>query len=375
MEIKLRKKKIKNGRYSLYLEYYKGYILKNGKPHNLKEYEFLKLYVYADPKTQKEKLVNKENYGLAESILAIKKSDLIKGKHGIANTRKKKVRFLDFYKKVKNDRMDSQANYDNWDAAQKHLEKYCPANLSFQDIDKEFVLGFKKYLDSEAKTKSDTSLAQNSKYTYFNKFRAALKQAYEEDYLHDNVVKGVNGFEQGETKREYLTLSELQNLSKAECKHKMLKKAFLFSCMTGLRWSDINKMLWSEVRDEDEGSRIIFKQYKTDGLEYLYISEEARELLGERQGMNDRVFVGLKYGAHFNAEILRWCMRAGITKHITFHSARHTNAVLLLSHGADIYTVSKLLGHREIRTTQIYAKIVDQKAKEASTLIPRITIK
>ena len=96
--------------------------------------------------------------------------------------------------------------------------------------------------------------------------------------------------------------------------------------------------------------------------------------MGERGNKSERVFVGLKYGAHFNAEILRWCMRAGITKHITFHSARHTNAVLLLENGADIYTVSKRLGHKELRTTEIYAKIIDKKMKEAANIIPELKI-
>jgi integrase len=146
----------------------------------------------------------------------------------------------------------------------------------------------------------------------------------------------------------------------------------MFSCLTGLRWSDINKLTWSEVRDEDEETRLVFKQKKTAGQEYQFISGQARQLLGKRTRENDRVFQGLKYGAHFNAEILRWCMRAGITKHITFHSARHTHAVLLLENGADIYTVSKILGHKEIRTTQVYAKIVDKKKKEAAYLIPKL---
>ena len=82
----------------------------------------------------------------------------------------------------------------------------------------------------------------------------------------------------------------------------------------------------------------------------------------------------MKYGAVFNHEIVRWSVRAGLTKHITFHSARHTNAVLLLENGADIYTVSKRLGHREIRTTAIYAKIVDKKNKEAAELIPKLKL-
>jgi integrase len=126
------------------------------------------------------------------------------------------------------------------------------------------------------------------------------------------------------------------------------------------------------VREEENDTRLIFKQKKTAGQEYQFISGQARKLLGQRRQTTDRVFKGLKYGAHFNNHILKWCMRAGITKHITFHSARHTHAVLLLENGADIYTVSKILGHKEIRTTQVYAKIVDKKKKEAAYLIPEL---
>ena len=96
--------------------------------------------------------------------------------------------------------------------------------------------------------------------------------------------------------------------------------------------------------------------------------------MGERQKPEDRVFNGLSYSAHMNLQLLKWCMHAGITKHITFHSARHTNAVLLLENGVDIYTVSKRLGHREIRTTQIYAKIIDEKMKQAAEMLPNLNL-
>ena len=223
--------------------------------------------------------------------------------------------------------------------------------------------------------RANLQLALNSKYSYYNKFKAALRAAFNEGYLSINYASKTKSFEQAESQREYLTFQELQTLAKTHCKYEVLKSAFLFSCLTGLRWSDINLMTWSEVRDEDNDvSRVNFRQQKTDGVEYLYLSKQARGLLGNRLDPEDRVFKGLKYGAGFNNEIVRWCNRASISKHITFHSARHTNAVLLLENGADIYTVSKRLGHREIRTTAIYAKIVDQKMKEASNLIPTIEL-
>ncbi len=375
MKISLKKKKLASGKLSLYIEYYKGsHIDNNGiKKHN-RDFEYLKMYLNGDPKSPKEKKENKETLTLAENILALRQADVIKGKYEIKNTNKLKTSFLTYYTQLKEERYESKGNYDNWDAAYKHLEKYCSSSITFNEINEDFIKNFKKYLIEKALTKSGTPLSQNSKYTYFNKVKAAIKSAYEEGYLEKNILKNIKGFEQGESTREYLTHNELQALATAECKYIMLKNAFLFSCLCGLRWSDINKMIWSEVRDEDNGFRIIFKQKKTDGLEYLYISDQARELLGERTNESDRVFVGLKYGAHFNAEILRWCMRAGITKHITFHSARHTNAVLLLENGADIYTVSKRLGHKEIRTTEIYAKIIDKKMKEAANIIPKIKI-
>ena len=311
---------------------------------------------------------------MADKILAIRKAEFYQGKFKLKNDKKGQITFMDYYKSLKEDRFETKANYGNWDAAQKHIEKYCPPHKQLKDIDAEFVKGFKRYLNTEAQTKSGTPLSQNSKYTYFNKFKAALREAYTENYLEENVLRSVKGFEQGESTREYLTYSELQSLTQAKCKYPVLKNAFIFSCLTGLRWSDIDKLRWSEVRDEDTGSRIIFRQKKTDGLEYLYVSEQSRNLLGKRANESDRVFKGLKYGAVYNTEILRWCMKAGITKHITFHSARHTNAVLLLENGADIYTVSKRLGHREIRTTEIYTKIIDEKMREAANLIPDLNL-
>lgn len=376
MKIQLKKKKLNTGKYSLYIEYYKGHVLnEKGKTTHLREFEYLKQYLYMSPKNALEKRENEETLLRAEQILSIRRAEYAQGKYGIKDRTKDKLNFLSYYEKLKEERYETKGNYDSWDAAQNHLENYCKnKHVTFEDVDEEFVVGYKKYLNKKAKTKSNTLLSQNSKYSYFNKFKAALRQAFEDGYTSRNYATSVKGFAMGETMREYLTHEELQNLVKAECKHQMLKNAFIFSCLTGLRWSDINKLTWSEVRDEEDGSRLIFQQKKTAAQEYQYLSEQARSILGTRKQDSARVFQGLKYGAHFNAELLRWCMRAGITKHITFHSARHTHAVLLLENGADIYTVSKILGHKEIRTTQIYAKIVDKKKKEAAYLIPKLEI-
>ena len=149
-----------------------------------------------------------------------------------------------------------------------------------------------------------------------------------------------------------------------------MKTAFLFSALTGLRWSDIQKLSWAEMQhSEDIGHYIRYTQKKTKGSETLPISEQAFGFLGERGEPNERVFMGLKYSAWHNMRLQQWAMRAGISKSITFHCARHTYATLQLTLGSDIYTVSKMLGHKHLKTTEIYAKVIDHKKKEAANRI------
>ena len=377
MKITLKQKVLTDGRISLYLEFYKGSTTDNqGKRTHLRDFEFLKMYLFGNPKTTKEKTHNRETLEMAEGILAIRKAEFLQGKYELKNTTKAKRTFLKYFEELtaEKQKQDSSNNYGNWFSTLQHLKKIVSKNLTFDEIDEEFLKKVKSYFEKDARTKSNLPLSQNSKYSYFNKFKASLRNAFDDGYLTINFAQKAKSFEQAESQREYLTFDELQSLAKTECKYEVLKRAFLFSCLSGLRWSDINTLTWSEVRDEGNFSKVNFRQEKTDGVEYLYISQQARELLGERQSPQERVFRGLKYGMTYNTEIVRWCNSAGVSKHITFHSARHTNAVLMLENGADIYTVSKRLGHREIRTTAIYAKIVDSKMKEAAEMIPELKI-
>ncbi|MCB0537648.1 MAG: integrase catalytic domain-containing protein, partial [Bacteroidetes bacterium] len=97
--------------------------------------------------------------------------------------------------------------------------------------------------------------------------------------------------------------------------------------------------------------------------------DEARKLLGEKGADDERIFPNFKYG-NWNKTLLKeWLWEAGIKKKITFHCARHTYATLQLTMGTDIYTVSKLLGHRNLSTTEIYAKVINEKKVEAANKI------
>jgi integrase len=134
-----------------------------------------------------------------------------------------------------------------------------------------------------------------------------------------------------------------------------------------LRWSDIEKLIWSQVQSDPQvGHYLRFRQKKTGSYETLPVSEQAVQLLGAPGKPETLVFEGLKYSDHNNLKLKDWILRAGITKKISFHNFRHTYATLLLNSGTDIYTVSKMLGHRNVSTTQIYAKVVDKRKQEAA---------
>ncbi|SDX63945.1 Site-specific recombinase XerD [Hydrobacter penzbergensis] len=277
--------------------------------------------------------------------------------------------FVEYFKKLADKRKAS--NHDNWISAYNYLETFTRGILKFADLDEKFCNAFKDYLLTTKSNKSSkTTLSQNSAFSYFNKLKATLKQAYKDGYLQADLNAKVEPIKQAETRRNFLTIEELNKLVKTECNNPLLKRAALFSALTGLRFSDIQKLVWGEIyHSVENGYSIQFTQQKTKGVEVLPISQQAYQLLGEPKRSTDKVFEGLTYSAYENKHLYQWIGAAGITKDITFHCFRHTFATLQLSKGTDIYTVSKMLGHRELKTTQIYAKVIDQTKREAADKI------
>jgi integrase len=169
-----------------------------------------------------------------------------------------------------------------------------------------------------------------------------------------------------ETRREFLTIEELKALKAAPCDDPTLKNAFLFSSLTGMRFSDVHKLTWGDITySESMGNIIRFKQKKTKGEVTIFVSDEALNLLGQKGRAEEKVFINLTYSAYKNIKLKEWFLRAGITKKSHYHVSRHSFATLQLNAGVDITTVSKLLGHKNLKTTSIYAKVMDIKKKEA----------
>lgn len=372
--ITLRQRTLPSGRTTLYLD-----IICNGR----RKVESLKLFLI--PETSRaDKQKNKETLKLAEAIRAKRVVEVQNKEFGFKSDYAEETNFYDYYVAITEKRLgtESRGNWGNWRSCLKHLEKYDP-NLKkriFADITQEWVQGFRDYLEKEAcawgcdyrQRIKDHPLSKNSKLSYFNKLRACLNQAVEERIIQTNPILGVERFKEAEGTRMYLTIDEVKKLAQTECEYPNIKRAFLFSCLTGLRRSDVLRLKWGDIHKQDDYTRIIFTQKKTGGLEYLDISAQAAELLGERGKPNECVFTDIHSPSCTNEAIKRWVLRAGINKEITFHCARHTFAVMMLDLGTDIYTVSKLLGHRELSTTQRYAKVLDKNKQKAVSKIPDI---
>ena len=404
-KVRLRQKPIKGNKQSLYLDFYPA--IHHPETGELTRREFLGSWLFNEIEHEEQKYLDEKGKQQVRTIQVLNKKgepkkvtlNAIDKQHNIETLKiaeqirqkrdneinkpeiytgyekeQLKIReqgeqnFVEYFKKLTDKRKAS--NHDNWVSAYHYLETFTGGTLKFADLNQTFCNDFKEHLLSTKSKKSSTAtLAQNSAVSYFNKLKAALKQAYKDGYLQADLNRKIEPIKQAETQRNFLTLEELNALAKADCPNSLLKKAALFSALTGLRFSDIEKLVWDEVEFiKGNGYFIKFNQQKTKGVEMMPIAEQAFGLMGERQKPTDKVFDGLNY-TEIHRPLIVWLTKADITKNITFHCFRHTYATLQLSKGTDIYTVSKMLGHRELKTTQVYAKIIDQTKREATNKI------
>lgn len=258
----------------------------------------------------------------------------------------------------------------NWKRTLELIKLFAGEYLPFSKIDNRLAEDFRMFMLSApcGGNKSGT-VSRNTAATYFSIFKAGLKQAFIDGYLTIDLSAKIKGIQEQETRREFLTVEELNILAATPCEQDTMKRAALFSALTGLRHCDIQKMKWKEIQIDGDQARLNFTQQKTKGVEYMPISAQALQLCGEPRKLDQLVFEDLPDPSWISKPLERWIKAAGITKRITFHCFRHTFATLQLSNGTDIYTVSKMLGHTNVKTTQIYAKVVDEKKNKASQAI------
>ena len=369
--IKLRAKKLAKS-ISLYLDLYQD---------GSRSYEFLKIYLNVET-SQKVKSENLKLLDIAKTITSQRFLDNKKVGAGI-QTAKSKVNLIKYVILLADDALKQSGNkhgyYYTLLSLAKHLELCFSANATLQQINKQFLLTFIEYLKTAknfnykrtgGKKDKDVFLSQNTQHNLFKKLNYVISKAVKAKLISSNPKDLLENSEKPKEKggtREFLTIEEVQALIDTPCKNETLKCAFIFCCLVGLRFGDISTIRWKNIDKDNKGDMMLrFEMEEVERLNNIYLSDEAIQWLPDKGECSDEdVIFKLAKNDSINRQLKKWVANAGITKRITFHCSRHTAGTLNLSLGTPIEVVSKLMGHKKIATTQIYAKIVDESQKQA----------
>lgn len=355
MYVNLRTRKQSKGSIRYFLD-----IKHNGKRY----YDFLDIKIF--PTDTKEIKTDKKN--LAELIRSNREIELLTETTSYVPKHLKSVNFFDFannfienYKK-KDVRMI--------EASLNHFKKYAnDDNLTVSQLSASLMYGYKDYLLDEC------SLTGETPHNYFTRFKKILKSAELKGLLINNPTKEIKFRKQvGDTtlKKQVLNTEELQLLASTRCGNEDVKRAFLFSCYSGLGEAEIKVLKWSNISN----NQLITYREKTKQKVQIKLQENILNFLGERGKKNEYIFnlknkndVFLSTNA-INKCIKNWVERANIDKHITFYCARHSFATQLLQYGADLKSVSNAMGHTNVKSTIKYLNYIDNLKDNAIDNLP-----
>ncbi len=376
MPVKLRKSKLKNG-YSFYFD-----ISYKGKRWT----EWTKVHIKGNPSLPE----NVDKIALAKKMRSERDRELIVLGKGLPNeVRLREMDFFDVYDELCAPRLRSAHICEN---IRKKIKKYNGENkpLPIGAIDKPWLAGFLLFLKREG-------MVNNTVHQYFAFMGTILREAMCLGYIAGNPHSLFGRHERPKLKRvkaDHLTAEELDDFINCETKKvdEQLKLMFLFSCFTGLRWSDCQRVQWSNIRtikiNGEPQKVIMLTQQKTQDQVVVPLTPSAASLLDRRkkeimeefedkpkyifsrwsidkQNPDKTALRGL-----MSVHIRRWGQQVGFPRRIKFHMARHTYATWLIQHGVDLYTVSKLLGHADMSATTIYAHVSDQVKLQAASRLP-----
>lgn len=380
-------KRLRNGNKAIYL---RRYIANTGG----KGYQYESLGMYLVPEVDAAtKNQNKNTLLAVEAIKAQRIIDVANGKASIKKAdRTKKTLLVDWmqhYAEIKAKLGQSKSNAVTINNVMLHLIKYKGDKITMAQVDKNFCEGFVLYLANgttigTSKPKKigehkEKPIAPSTARLYFNTFVTALNEVVRDGVIDKNPTSQLKKEEKKPLKRSgndrgYLEIEEVKKLMETPCNDEQTKMAFLFACFCGLRLSDIKDLKWQDIKYNADSGAVVSKiQVKTRQSIIVPLSANALEWLPDRGKAKDKDAV-FDLHSHFtiNRSVKRWAKDADINKNVTFHLSRHTFATTLLTLGADIYTTSKLLGHQNLRTTQIYAEVVSKKKVEAVNLMDNV---
>ena len=359
--IRLRMKPLSDGSKSLYLDIYR-----DGK----RTYEYLKMYIIPEVDNN----ARRQNAATMNAANAIKSKRIIELTNGEAGIETREKVFLLDWMQTYRENQEKRGKKDGGQirVAIRILEEFAGERVTLDQIDKSFCQEYIDYLLTEYRPKG-RRVSNFTLHTYYRVLNGALNAAVRAELIKGNPFTKLDNSDKirlPESKRSYMTIEEVRALIATPMKNEAVKRAYLFSCFCGLRVSDIVSLKWKDVFIDNGQYRLSVSMQKTKEPIYLPLSPEALKWMPERGGKaaEEHVF-DLPSPSMMNLLIKPWAKAAGIDKRFTFHTARHTFATMMLTLGADLYTTSKLLGHADVKMTQVYAKIINKKKDDAVNLV------
>lgn len=365
MRIEIRTRELKNGNRTIYLDYYD-----KGK----RWYEYPKLYLVPDSAPHAKEL-NKNAMDKAVAIRAKRLLGETPEEDGSPLKEADKIlvsTWMDEYAKAMHENAGLSSTYlKHFDTLIRMVNDYLAhikrPRLTMDCIDREFYRGFLHYMTDvyECHTHDGNTrkLAKSTMHLFQLKMNTMLNQAARDGVIKCNpyhLLSRDERIKKPTDQRDFLTREELHRLMEVETRSTTTKMAFLFSCFTGLRYSDLKQLKWGNIERSQSGMVIrIEAMKKTEKPVTIPLGTNAMAWMPERgdKTLDNFVFdIGTCGGC--NAVLKTMAKRAGINKRVSFHTSRHCFATLTLAATNDIATVSELLGHSSVATTQIYAEVL-----------------
>lgn len=345
MSVKLRKRKNADGTVSLRLDIYR-----NGQPRKIETLSHLKL---AKPSSATDRENNKKKLLQAEAIMITRAAELQANEYSMVSDAGKKTIVIDWMQSYidgysKKDKRNMQGVLNRF---KDYLKEGKQTGLKFGNLTALIIEDFIDYLESKSTGEGASS--------YYRRFKKMVKQAYRARLMKDNVLDYVEKKVKGKAaKKDTLTIAELKILAATPTESGEVRRAFLFSCVTGLRWIDINSLTWHDIDLKTRQMSVV--QSKTGEEVSTPLNDTAIKLLGAAGKTNSKVF-DLPTANGANKTLKAWVKRAKIEKKITWHNGRHSFGTNLIFNNVDVLTASKLLGHTSMKHTQRYVKAADCK--------------
>ena len=337
----------------------------------------LYLDVYADGRRKWEALgltltadkqQNKEIMRLAEVCRSKRETQIVSGEWGMVDPVNGKKSLFNYMTEIGKGREKK----DHINRVLKYMAKFSGGNISLGQVSEKWLEDFQAYLLKES------GLAKGTAARYEAAIRYALRKAARDRLIPRNPAEGIKAITIPESDKAYLTINEIQVLADTRLGGKLgetVKLAFLFACFNGIRISDLKSLEWGDI--DIESKQISKRQEKTERRVFIPLHDVAWGIINDGTIHNHKelVFPRLTQSkTDTNQYLVAWARKAGIEKDVGWHTARRTFAVLSLEAGAEIFTVSKLLGHTNLKNTLVYAKATDKMKRGAVNALPVIDI-